>query len=311
MAKVIDEATDVPSGAFHTLSASDKGTIGDAMTADQRFDLYHFTGSPGVGQRIAERAANGIRHTVLELGGKSGNILLPDADLDMACGLGVAMCMSNSGQGCALATRMIVHASIYDDVLARLEMMVGHLPWGDPNDPGNLVGPIIRLEQLERMEGLVKRAEADGARILVGGKRGPQDKGFWFEPTVLVDVDENAEIAQTEVFGPVPSVIKYDGDDDEAVRIANNTRYGRPATSSPRTRSAPGPWPASSGPALSTSTTPSTSHPTHRSAASGSAATEVEHGVAGFRGIPADQVDRQPEPLTTTTTSSRGLSPCV
>lgn len=226
MAKVIDEATDVPRGAFHTLSASDKGTIGDAMTADQRFDLYHFTGSPGVGQRIAERAAKGIRHTVLELGGKSGNVLLPDADLDMACGLGVAMCMSNSGQGCALATRMIVHASIYDDVLARLEMMVGHLPWGDPNDPGNLVGPIIRLEQLERMEGLVKRAEADGARILVGGKRGSQDKGFWFEPTVLVDVDENAEIAQTEVFGPVLSVIKYDGDDDEAVRIANNTPYG-------------------------------------------------------------------------------------
>ena len=197
------------------------------MTADQRIDLYHFTGSPGVGQRIAERAANGIRHCVLELGGKSANMLLPDADLDMACGLGVAMCMSSSGQGCALATRMVVHADIYDEVLQRLEMIVGNLPWGDPTDPGNAVGPIIRLEQLERIEGLVDRAREAGARVLCGGKRGDRNgKGFWYEPTVVADVDENAEIAQNEVFGPVLSVIRYDGDDDEAVRVANNSRYG-------------------------------------------------------------------------------------
>src|SRR5712672_922304 len=136
------------------------------MTAEPRIDLFHFTGSPGVGQRIAERAANGIRHVVLELGGKSANVLLPDADLDMACGLGVAMCMSSSGQGCALATRMVVHADIYDDVLQRLEMMVANLPWGDPTDPGNAVGPIIRAEQLDRIEGLVDRARSDGARVL-------------------------------------------------------------------------------------------------------------------------------------------------
>lgn len=227
MAEVIRDATDIPAGAFHALSAEDKGVVGDAMTADQRIDLYHFTGSPGVGQRIAERAANGIRHTVLELGGKSANIILPDADLDMACGLGVAMCMSNSGQGCALATRMVVHADVYDDVLARLEAFVGNLPWGDPNDPSNLVGPIIREEQLKRMESLVERAQAEGARVLVGGERASVNgRGFWYLPTVVVDVDENSEIAQTEVFGPVLSVIRYDGDDDEAVRVANNSRYG-------------------------------------------------------------------------------------
>lgn len=227
LAQVVSESTDIPKGAFHTLSAADKAIVGDAMTADQRIDLYHFTGSPGVGQRIAERAANGIRHSVLELGGKSANVLLPDANLDMACGLGVAMCMSNSGQGCALATRMVVHADIYDEVLARLESMIANLPWGDPTDPANLVGPIIREEQLQRMEGLVDRAVAAGARLLAGGKRGERfDRGFWYEPTLLADVDENSEIAQTEVFGPVLSVIRYEGDDDEAVRVANNSRYG-------------------------------------------------------------------------------------
>jgi aldehyde dehydrogenase (NAD+) len=135
--------------------------------------------------------------------------------------------MSNSGQGCALATRMVVHADIYDDVIERLQSMVGGLPWGDPTDPTNMVGPIIRLEQLERIEGLVDRAAAAGARIVVGGKRGDRGgKGFWFEPTVVADVDENAEIAQDEVFGPVLTVIRYEGNDDEAVRVANNTRYG-------------------------------------------------------------------------------------
>lgn len=227
LARIVSESTDIPAGAFNTISSSDKATAGDAMTADHRIDLFHFTGSPGVGQRIAERAANGIRHTVLELGGKSANVLLPDADLDLACGLGVAMCMSSSGQGCALATRMIVHADIYDEVLAKLEAMVGNLPWGDPRDPSNVVGPIIREEQLKRVEGLVDRAVAEGARVLCGGSRGDRGgRGFWYQPTVLADVDENSEIAQTEVFGPVLSVIRYDGDDDEAVRVANNSRYG-------------------------------------------------------------------------------------
>jgi aldehyde dehydrogenase (NAD+) len=227
LANIAAETTDIPAGVINTLSGADKGLVGDAMTADQRIDLFHFTGSAAVGQRIAERAANGIRHTVLELGGKSANVVLPDANLDMACGMGVAMCMSSSGQGCALGTRLIVHADIYDEVLERLTAHVGNLPWGDPKDPTNVVGPIIRLEQLERMEGLVNRAVEAGARLLCGGKRGDRGgKGFWYEPTVLADVDENSEIAQTEVFGPVLSVIRYEGDDDEAVRIANNSRYG-------------------------------------------------------------------------------------
>ena len=227
IARIAAEKTDIPAGILNVISSQDKAIAGEALTTDPRVGLLHFTGSPGVGERIAQNAAVGIRHVVLELGGKSANVFLPDADLDMSCGLGVAMCMNNSGQGCALATRMVVHADIYDEVLDRLQAMVSIVPWGDPADPANLVGPIIRLEQLERIEGLVDRAAAAGARIIIGGKRIDRDgKGFWFQPTVVADVDENAEIAQTEVFGPVLTVIRYEGDDDEAVRVANNSRYG-------------------------------------------------------------------------------------
>lgn len=226
MAQLAHEKTDIPRGVFNAISSEDKAIAGDAMTGDRRVDMFHFTGSPGVGQRIQERAANGIRKVVLELGGKSGNIVLPDANLDLACMLGTMMCMSSSGQGCALATRMVVHSDVYDELVEKLEAAVRGLPWGDPMDPANVVGPIIRKEQVDRMAGLVDRARADGARVLVGGNRGEQPKGNWYQPTLVVDVDENSELAQTEVFGPVLSVVKYDGDDDEAVRVANNSLYG-------------------------------------------------------------------------------------
>jgi aldehyde dehydrogenase (NAD+) len=227
IARVAAEHTDLPPGVLNTISSADKAIAGEALTTDPRVDLLHFTGSPQVGQRIAHNAAVGIRHTVLELGGKSANVLLPDADLDMACAVGVGMCMANSGQGCALATRMVVHADIYDEVIDRVTAVVSALPWGDPSDPATVVGPIIRAEQLARIEGLVDRAVTEGARLMIGGHRGDRDgKGFWYVPTVLADVDENAEIAQTEVFGPVLSIVRYDGDDDEAVRVANNSRYG-------------------------------------------------------------------------------------
>ena len=227
IARVASEYTDLPAGVLNVISSQDKAVAGEALTTDPRVDLFHFTGSPGVGERIMQNAAVGIRKVVLELGGKSANVILPDADLDLACLVGAGMCMSNSGQGCALATRMVVHADVYDAVLERLAAIVSHLPWGDPSDPANVVGPLIRLEQLERVEGLVDRAVAAGARILVGGKRGDVDgKGFWYLPTVVADVHEDAELAQTEVFGPVLTVVKYDGDDDEAVRVANNSRYG-------------------------------------------------------------------------------------
>jgi aldehyde dehydrogenase (NAD+) len=229
IAKIAHEQTDLPPGVLNVISSADKALAGEALTGDPRVDMYHFTGSPGVGQRIYERAAVGIRKVCLELGGKSANIILDDADLAVALPMTVGMCMSNSGQGCALATRLVVHASRYDEVLEALTAAVGALPWGDPTDPQNFVGPIINASQLARIEGLVNAARDGGARVLVGGRRGDSPtggKGHWYEPTVVADVDENAELAQTEVFGPVLTVVRYDGDDDEAVRVANNSRYG-------------------------------------------------------------------------------------
>jgi aldehyde dehydrogenase (NAD+) len=227
IARAVRDHTDIPPGVFNVISSGDKAAAGEALTGDPRVDMYHFTGSPGVGERIAQRAAVGIRKVCLELGGKSANLVLDDANLDLATQLGVGMCMTNAGQGCALATRMVVHARVYDEVIERLEAVVAAVPWGDPFDQTTLVGPVIRREQLERMEGLVERAARDGARIVVGGHRGDRGgKGFWYVPSVVADVDENAELAQTEVFGPVLTVVRFDGDDDEAVRVANNTRYG-------------------------------------------------------------------------------------
>jgi aldehyde dehydrogenase (NAD+) len=228
VAKIAHEHTDIPRGVLNVISSADKAIAGEALTGDARVDMYHFTGSPGVGQRIAERAAVGIRKACLELGGKSANIILDDADLSLAIPLSVGACMSNSGQGCALATRLVVHASRYDEVVEALAAAVGATPWGDPLESANVVGPIINGAQLERIEGLVDRAR-ENARVVVGGKRGESPTGgcgFWYEPTVVADVDENAEIAQYEVFGPVLTVVKFDGDDDEAVRVANNSRYG-------------------------------------------------------------------------------------
>ncbi len=229
IARAAHEHTELPPGVLNVISSRDKASAGEALTGDPRVDMYHFTGSPGVGQRIYERAAVGIRKVCLELGGKSANVILDDADLSIALPMSIGMCMSNSGQGCALATRMIVHSSRYDEVLEALTEAVRALPWGDPTDPANLVGPIINGAQLARMEGLVDRAVADGARVLVGGRRGESPtggKGFWYEPTVVADVAENAELAQYEVFGPVLTVVRFDGDDEEAIRVANNSRYG-------------------------------------------------------------------------------------
>jgi len=227
LARVVQEQTDIPEGVFNVISSYDNAIAGDGLTADPRVDMYHFTGSVPVGQRIAERAAIGLRKVVLELGGKSANIVLDDADLDTAIPFSVRSCMSNAGQGCLKPTRMIAHASVYDEVLERLAANINSMVVGDPRDPKTDMGPIIRRAQVEKIAGFVDRARSDGARVVVGGKiPDVGGKGFWYEPTVVANVDENAEIAQNEVFGPVLVVIKYDGDDNEAVRIANNTRYG-------------------------------------------------------------------------------------
>lgn len=228
VAEAIANHTDIPAGVFNLLTSNNNAVAGDGLTGDPRVNMFHFTGSTAVGQRIASRAATGFRKVVLELGGKSANIVLDDADLDSAVPYSVAMCMYNSGQGCCLPTRLVVAESRFDEVVERAKAISEALPWGDPNDPKTVVGPIIRRGQVERMTGLVDRAREAGATVVTGGKPGHPDfeKGFWYQPTVILTDDVDNEIAQTEIFGPVLTIFKFDGTDAEAVRIANATPYG-------------------------------------------------------------------------------------
>ncbi|WP_375476318.1 aldehyde dehydrogenase family protein [uncultured Jatrophihabitans sp.] len=228
VAEAVAKYTDIPPGVFNLITTNDNEVGGDGLTGDPRVSMFHFTGSTAVGQRIASRAAVGFRKVVLELGGKSANLILDDADLDTALPYSVGMCMYNSGQGCLLPTRMVVHAARYDEVVERATAICEALPWGDPNDPSTVVGPIIRRGQVERIAGLVDRARSAGATVVTGGNAAHPDfaKGYWYQPTVVAGAAVDSEIAQTEVFGPVLTILRYDGDDDEAIRIANSTRYG-------------------------------------------------------------------------------------
>jgi aldehyde dehydrogenase (NAD+) len=227
LAMLINERTDAPPGAINVITSSDPVVGGDNLTGSPKVDMFHFTGSSAIGERVAARAAVGVRKVVLELGGKSANVILEDADLDRAVPMSVRMSMMNSGQGCMLATRAIVHESIYDEFVERVSAAVSEVPWGDPGKEETIVGPIIRRDQLERIDGLVERARKSGARITTGGSKAHiNGKGFYYLPTVVADAAEDSEVAQTEVFGPVLTIIKYRGGDDDAIRIANSTKYG-------------------------------------------------------------------------------------
>ena len=227
--RVIVEHTDIPPGVVNIVSAGDKAEVGEVLTGDPRVDMYHFTGSPATGSRIMERAAIGLRKVALELGGKSANILLDDANLDVDIPYATAMVCVLSGQGCALPTRLLVPPNLYDEAVDRLRTAFETVTVGDPTDPTTVIGPIINASQQQRILGLIDTGLAEGARLVVGGKvpkmPSPFDQGWWVEPTLFVDVDPMSTLGQTEIFGPVLTVTRYE-DEDDAVRIANATPYG-------------------------------------------------------------------------------------
>jgi aldehyde dehydrogenase (NAD+) len=201
---------------------------GAALVAHPLVRKVSFTGGPATARRILASCAESMKPVCLELGGKSANIVLDDADLDTACGHGTMMSVGiMSGQGCAFPTRMLVQESVYDDVLQRVAAVAKSIPVGDPWEPTTLAGPVINGEALERILGMVERAKLDGARLLAGGARleGDLANGYFIEPTVFADVDPESELAQNEVFGPVLAITPF-SDDDHAIRIANSTKYG-------------------------------------------------------------------------------------
>ena len=222
LAKIVAEKTDIPPGVLNIVASSDHLT-GEVLSGDPRIDLVTFTGSTATGRRVMENAAATIKKTFLELGGKSAAIVLDDANLDAVLPAAAMTCV-HGGQGCAITTRWLVPRKLRDEAVDRLRAAFEGWSYGDPQNPANLQGPQISRAQQERVLGYIEKGKQEGARCLVGGGR-PEGPGFFVEPTLFVDVAPEMTIAQEEIFGPVCSVLTYE-DDDDAVRIANDSIYG-------------------------------------------------------------------------------------
>ncbi len=218
------ENAELPPGVLNVVPGD--VDVGTTLTTDPRVDLVSFTGSDTVGAAIMAQAASTLKRVVLELGGKSPLIVRHDADLALAAKVGLQNFTFHAGQGCALCTRHLVHRSIHDEYVARIADLGTRLVIGDPADPATHMGPLIRPVAVERTDGYVSEAVAQGAQVALGGRRPPDhDVGYFYEPTLLIDVKNSWRVAQEEIFGPVAVVVAFD-DDDEAVRLANDSVYG-------------------------------------------------------------------------------------
>jgi aldehyde dehydrogenase (NAD+) len=225
LGKLIHENTDIPPGVINTITSSQNG-IGEQITTDPRVDMVSFTGSTATGRSILRATAADIKRVSLELGGKSALILLDDMPSipDIAAQAGASVCM-HSGQGCAILSRVLVPRSQLAEAAEKLKAAMANVKVGDPNDPETLQGPQCSAEQRERVEALIQQGVDEGATLLCGGGR-PKDlpKGYYVEPTAFV-ADPDSIVAQQEFFGPVQCLIGYE-DEEDAIRIANNSRYG-------------------------------------------------------------------------------------
>ncbi len=224
LARLAVEHTDLPPGVLNIVTSSDH-MLGELLTVDPRVDLISFTGSTAVGRRIMEKGAPTLKRLFLELGVKSAQIFLDDADLEAAMPRASMMCI-HAGQGCAIPTRMLVPRAKFDWVLESVKDSFESLKYGDPSDPQNIMGPVINARQRDRILSLVEQGKAEGAVLVTGGgKPAHLEKGWFVEPTVFGVPDNRITIAQEEIFGPVLCVIPHDGDSD-AARIANESQYG-------------------------------------------------------------------------------------
>lgn len=224
LGRLAAEKTDIPPGVLQVVTTSDNDVAEDLVT-DGRVDLVSFTGSTAVGRRIMEKGAPSLKRLFLELGGKSADVVLDDADLQAKLAMAWTICC-HGGQGCVMLTRMLLPRSRYDEGISIMEEGFRSVAYGDPTDPSNFQGPQISARQRERILGYIDRGRAEGARVVVGGGRPAHlPKGYYVEPTLFADVDNSMSIAQEEIFGPVLVVVPFD-DDDDAVRIANESPYG-------------------------------------------------------------------------------------
>ncbi len=222
----IAESIGLPAGVYNLVSGTG-AVVGEALASHPDVDMVSFTGSTRAGRRVSELASATVKRVALELGGKSANVILDDADITVAVKVGVANCFLNSGQTCTAWTRMLAPASRYDEVVSLAAETAAAYTVGDPTDPATRLGPLATAGQRERVLSYVDRGAAEGARLVCGGREGTglPERGYYVAPTVFADVAADATIAQEEIFGPVLSIIRC-ADEEDAVRIANSTQYG-------------------------------------------------------------------------------------
>jgi aldehyde dehydrogenase (NAD+) len=215
---------ELPPGVFNVITGH--GEVGDELTSNPMVDMVTFTGSTATGRRIMASAAGTVKKVQLELGGKSAQVLLGDVGEDVARSIGFGAVLTHCGQGCVLQTRLLLPEHLLDAYKEGLAATAPAITIGDPRDEATALGPLIREQQRERVEGYVQSGLEQGAELLTGGKRPDHlDTGFFYEPTVFVGTND-MRIAQEEIFGPVLTVVPYSGDEDDAVRLANDSIYG-------------------------------------------------------------------------------------
>nr|WP_315592797.1 aldehyde dehydrogenase family protein [uncultured Cupriavidus sp.] len=219
-------AAGVPAGVVNIING-DGPTVGEALTRHPDVDMVSFTGSTRAGILVAQSAADTVKRVCQELGGKSANIVLEDADLEAAARYNVSRGFSNTGQSCHSPTRILVHESQAEQFIKLLQGEAKKVRVGDPQSPDTTVGPVVNRPQFERVQSYIERGIEEGARLVCGGVGRPEglDRGYFIQPTIFADVRPDMTIAQEEIFGPVLSVITYRTEDD-AVAIANGTKYG-------------------------------------------------------------------------------------
>ncbi len=225
LAEIIEEVG-LPAGVFNLVTGTGP-VVGEAIAAHPEVNMVSFTGSTAAGKRVSEVAAQTVKRVALELGGKSPFIILDDANLADAVKAGVGNCYINSGQTCIAWTRMLVPRDKQDEIVALVKETAESYAPGDPFEPTTRLGPLVSKTQQARVRSYIEKGIAEGATLVTGGPEQPEglDKGYFVKPTVFADVTNDMTIAREEIFGPVLSILPYD-DEEDAIRIANDTIYG-------------------------------------------------------------------------------------
>jgi aldehyde dehydrogenase (NAD+) len=226
MVELLAEAG-LPDGVVNVVTGPGDPT-GEALITHPLVDKVSFTGSRAVGRRIVEASAGTMKRVSMELGGKSPAVVFPDAEIPLAAATAMGtVTMGLSGQACIAQTRALVHRDCYDEFLAVAQGVAGYMTYGDPFDPTVLASPLINERQLDRVLGYIEKGQEEGARLVMGGNRmdGDYSAGNFVAPTLFADVDNKMTIAQEEIFGPVLAVVPF-SDEEEAIRLANDTEYG-------------------------------------------------------------------------------------